>query len=136
MNSTKYDAQILNNIEMYIQSEALQGRSLIWMQDNASCYRSKKTYENLHRRRIPYIKFPRYSSDLNLIEHVWNWMKNWIQANYYGAYYDASKIPLPRLRQIIWEAWNAVPDSYKTIFDSWWRRCRAVIAARGVPTKY
>lgn len=137
MNSEKYDAIILNNIETFMALERQRYHDLIWMQDNASCHRSKLTYENLHRRRIPYIKFPRYSPDLNLIEHVWNWMKNWIQAHYYAAYYDAAKIPLPELRRIIWQAWEAVPEEFiEKLYDSWWRRCQAVIDARGGPTKY
>src|SRR6266536_2925714 len=107
------------------------------MQDNASSHRSRLTKRNLRRRRIPNIQFPRYSPDLNLIEHVWNWMKNWIQEHYYQAYYDASKIPISQLRQIILEAWNTVPDSYiETLYMSWRRRCQAVIDARGGPTKY
>jgi hypothetical protein len=37
----------------------------------------------------------------------------------------------------VWEAWNAVPDSYiQTLLDSWWERCQAVVNARGGPTKY
>tara|TARA_R110002033_G_scaffold158662_1_gene194778 strand:- start:118 stop:600 length:483 start_codon:yes stop_codon:yes gene_type:complete len=137
MNSAKYDAIILNNVQMFVQMEEIQGNYLIWMQDNASCHRSKATYANLNRRGIRYIIFPRYSPDLNLIEHVWNWMKNWIQVKYYEAYYDATKIPLPRLKQIIWEAWNAVPDSYiEVLYNSWKKRCQAVIDARGGPTKY
>ena len=137
MDSAKYDAIILNNIQMFVQIEELRGIQLVWMQDNASCHRSKATYTNLDRRGIRYIKFPRYSPDLNLIEHVWNWMKNWIQAHYYAAYYDAAKIPFRELRRIIWEAWEAVPEDYiMRLYNSWYRRCQAVIDARGGPTKY
>ena len=122
---------------MFVQMEELRGIQLVWMQDNASCHRSKATYANLDRRGIRYIKFPRYSPDLNLIEHVWNWMKNWIQAHYYAAYYDAAKIPLRELRRIIWEAWEAVPEDYiMRLYNSWYRRYQAVIDARGGPTKY
>jgi DDE superfamily endonuclease len=135
MNSEKYDAVILNNIQAFIQAH--EGEHYIWMQDNASCHRSKATQANLRARRIPTILWPRYSPDLNLIEHVWNWMKNYIQRRYYAAYYDAAKVPKERLRAIIWEAWEAVPDSYiQTLFNSWWSRCQAVIDAQGGPTKY
>ena|SRR5215469_18919240 len=137
MNSTKYDAVILNNIQAFLQSPEGRDRGYIWMQDGASSHRSKETQANLRRRNIPTIKWPRYSPDLNLIEHVWSWMKNYIQRRYYAAYYDASKIPIPELRRIIWEAWEAVPDEFiETLYNSWWRRCQAVIDARGGPTKY
>jgi hypothetical protein len=83
IDSFKYDAVILNNIEAFLAANP--DKSFIWMQDNAPSHRSYETQDNLRRRRIPYIKFPRYSPDLNLIEHVWNWMKDWIQKHYYTA---------------------------------------------------
>jgi hypothetical protein len=54
----------------------------------------------------------------------------------YAAYYDAARIPIPQLRNIIWEAWEAVPNEYiEPLFNSWWRQCQAVIGAKGGPTK-
>ena len=80
---------------------------------------------------------PPYSPDLDLIKHVWNWMENQIQEHYFQALYEADKVPYERLREIITEAWNAVPNSFiQTLYDSWWRRCQAVINAKGGPTKY
>jgi hypothetical protein len=64
-------------------------------------------------------------------------MKNWIQEHYWQAVYDASKLTLSQLKQIILEAWNAVPDSYiESLYDSWWERRQAVIDANGGPTRY
>ena len=52
------------------------------------------------------------------------------------AGYRVDTIPLSELKRIIWEAWEAVPDSYiQSLYDSWWRRCQAVIDANGGPTK-
>jgi hypothetical protein len=51
-------------------------------------------------------------------------MKRYIQRRYYIVYYDASKISLVRLKQIIWEAWEAVPNEYiDTLYESLWERC-------------
>ena len=71
-------------------------------------------------RDLPTIDWPPYSSDLNLIEHVWSWIKRYIQEHYFQAYYDAKKISLDELKRIVLEAWNAVLDSYiRTLFESW-----------------
>jgi hypothetical protein len=133
MKSSTYDSHILVGIEAFLQTHP----NCIFMQDNASCHRSRETQRNLQQRGIPTIRWPRYSPDLNIIEHVWNWMKNWIQEQYWQSHYEVTKIPLGQLRTIIWEAWHAVPDTYiESLFDSWWRRCQAVINAQGGPTKY
>jgi hypothetical protein len=135
INAPRYDEYILTQIQQFFQEHVFDG--YIFWQDNASAHRAFETRLNLLRRRIPCITPPPYSPDLNLIEHVWNWMKNWIQEHYWEARYCVDKIPLPQLRQIIQNAWDAVPDKFiQGLFDSWWDRCQAVIDARGGPTKY
>jgi hypothetical protein len=137
MNSTKYNEHILSNIEAWFQYAREHNVRLVWQQDGASCHRSWETDDNLYRRNIPSIEWPPYSPDLNLIEHVWSYMRRYIQEHYFTEYYDPKKIQQERLRSIVWEAWNAVPDDYiQNLFDSWYRRCQAVIDARGGPTKY
>ena len=74
MNSRKYNWYILFRIQQSFELYSEEG--FVFMQDNTPSHRSRETTENLHRRRIPNVKFLPYSLDLNLIEHVWNWMKN------------------------------------------------------------
>ena len=100
IDSAGYDLHILSVIQTYMEANP----GLIFMQDNAPSHQSKLTTRNLQRRQISYIRQPRYSPDLNLIEHVWDWMKNWIQEHYWRVRYDPSKISLQQLRQIIWKA--------------------------------
>lgn len=91
----------------------------------------------MRRRGIKYKKWPRYSPDLNLIEHVWDWMKDYIEEHYYKTRYDPASISFEELRRIVWEAWEAVPESFiEDLVNSWWRRCQVVIDACGGPTKY
>jgi DDE superfamily endonuclease len=136
INSQNYCTYFMPLIEDLFSSHPLR-QNLIFQQDNASSHRSKYTTEWLRRHRIPCLKWPPYSPDLNLIEHVWSWMKNYIQKHYIRTHYDAAKISKEQLRPIILEAWNAVPEDFiEKLYESWWRRCKAVIDARGGPTKY
>jgi len=133
INSASYNTYVLLKVQAFMN----ENPGLIFMQDIAPSHQSEITKRNLRKRGITYIKWPRYSPDLNLIEHVWAWMKQYIQEHYWEARYDPSRIPLDRLREIIWEAWLAVPDTFiQKLVDSWWDRCRAVIDAKGGPTKY
>jgi hypothetical protein len=135
VNSERYNTYILSGIQAFIRQHPLEG--YIFMHDGAGPHRSIETKFNLFQREIRNIQFPPYSPDLNLIEHVWNWMKNWIQEHYWKARYRPDRISFAELRMIIWEAWNAVPDDYiQTLYNSWWKRCQAIINANGGPTKY
>ena len=134
INSTTYNKYILSHIDEFFREHT---EGYFFMQDNPPSHRSVQTILNLVRRDIPYIMFPPYSPDLNLTEHVWNWMKNWIEERYWQIGYNVAKIPLEDLQTIIWDAWNAVPEDYiQSLYDSWWDRCKAVIEAKGGPTKY
>ena len=133
MNSAKYNNHILPDIQQLIREYP----ELIFRRDNAPCHKSAKTRANLCLRGISFIRWPPYSPDLNIIEHVWNWMKNWIQNYYFHIMYNPQNIQFPLLRQIILEAWEAVPEAYiVNLFKSWWKRCQAIIDPNGGPTKY
>jgi transposase len=133
INSSRYNDHILNHIE-----EVFELHPEYWFQqDGASSHRSRETMSNLRRRGIRTFDWPPYSPDLNIIEHVWNWMKNWIQDHYWNVRYDTGTISWARLKSIILAAWDAVPDDYiQTLYDSWYDRCQAVIDAQGGPTRY
>ncbi len=103
------------------------------MQDSAPAHAAKGTIEDLRQRGIFCMQWPSYSPDLNPIEMVWNWMKDWIQANY-----DENDLrSYPTLRTAITEAWEAVPESYlEALLQEMPIRCQAVIEANGMHTRY
>ena len=95
------------------------------------------TKEWLKARGICTIKWPLYSPDLNIIEYIWNWIRNWIEEHYWKARYNPANIQLDELQAIIEAAWDTVPESYiEDLYNSWYRRYQAVIDAAGGPIKY
>lgn len=102
------------------------------MQDEAPDHRARYTQNKLEERDVHSIFWSPYSFDLNLIEHVWNWMKDWIQDKY-----DIEKMNYARLREMVEEVWRAVPNYYLSkLVDEMKERCEAVIAADGKHTKF
>ena len=77
------------------------------MQDNAPCHKARSTMAELERQGIHPLKWPAFSPDLNPIEHVWSWMKDWLQDNYPDL-----QCPLPELRNRVQAAWDAVPEDF------------------------
>jgi hypothetical protein len=55
---------------------------LMFMQDNALGHAAASTVEDLRERGIIRVVWPPFSPDLNPIETVWCWMKDWIQHRY------------------------------------------------------
>ena len=52
------------------------------MQDGAPGHKGGKTQAEIKKRKILKIFWPPYSPDLNLIEKIWDWMKDYIDENF------------------------------------------------------
>ena len=111
------------------------------MQDNAPAHSSRYTKIWLEERGIKFIKWPSNSPDLNPIEIVWNWMKQWIQETY-GLEIDSvesqgKRMKPERLQQMIQEAWEQITEEdLKRLLYSMHQRCQDVINAHGNHTKW
>jgi transposase len=79
----------------------------LWMQDNAPCHKARATMAELNRRGIPLLNWPPFSPDLNPIEHVWAWMKDWLQEPYSDL-----QCSIGELRNRVQLAWDAVLEDF------------------------
>lgn len=72
---------------------------------------AKRTLNCLDNLEIFTIEWPPYSPDLNPIENVWAWMKDWLD-----IHYDLESLTSLELKEAIVAAWEAVPeDFFKTL---------------------
>jgi hypothetical protein len=102
------------------------------MQDNAPGHAASGTVIELLERGIIPISWPAYSPDLNPIEKIWNWMKDWIEREYGERNWTYTK-----LRDAVRAAWDAITnEQLNELIDSMHQRCLDVIAAQGGHTKW
>ncbi|KAI0994178.1 hypothetical protein K3495_g14006 [Podosphaera aphanis] len=107
------------------------------MQDNAPPHKARQTMDELRERNISPITWPLYSPELNLIEHVWKLMKDYI-AYHYPDLAPENNRSQDELRRIVAEAWDRAVDKneLENLVESMPNRIRAVYEAQGGPTKY
>lgn len=104
---------------------------LQFMQDNARGHSASATQKDLLERGIRPIFWPAFSPDLNLIETIWNMMKNWIVNN------CPEKMSYDHLRKAVRDAWDAIPpEALKNLLSKMWERCEALILANGMHIPY
>jgi hypothetical protein len=104
----------------------------IYQQDNAPSHRAKITKAALGQMGIPILIWPANSPDLNPIENLWRFMKDWIESNY-----DIQSLTLPELRDAVLRAWEAIPnDMLLRLAHSMVKRLQKCIEKKGDVTGY
>ena len=80
MSQESYCAHTVPVIDGYIRLvKKDHDIDLILMQDGAPGHAAGDTKEDLRERGVIVMEWPPYSPDLNPIERVWHYMKNWLQ---------------------------------------------------------
>ena len=76
---------------------------LLVTQDNASSHKAARTMREFERRGMAPIEWPPFSPDLNPIELVWSYMKDYMQTRYPGLN-DMRNRFRTQFRQVVQEA--------------------------------
>ena len=111
---------------------------MIFMQDNAGIHTAKKVKKWFEDQGIPLFSWPPYSPDMNPIEIVWAWLKQWIEEHYPGLKtMGVAAEDYEALYHAIEEGWEAIEqDKIDALIKSMDHRVEALRLAKGWHTKY
>jgi len=126
LNSEKYQSLLHNNLLPKYKKKH------VFMQDGASCHRSKSTKTWLKKKKVLLLEnWPAKSPDLNPIENCWAWM---VRDLYIGKEpYESVK----NLKEAIFESWKRIPSDFiAKLYNSMHDRMNAVIRVNGERIKY
>jgi transposase len=117
--------------EVLLPELAAADREMTFMQDNASCHKSKLVMDFLAENNVKTLPWPPQSPDLNPIENLWAIIKK-RRSKKFG--FPTKK---EELIEQIFDIWNDVNiELCEKLSDSVGRRLEACLKANGKSTKY
>ena len=124
VNGQTYIQLIGNTLIRYIKQTFGVNDRFLFMQDNAPAHTSKYAMNFFKKNKIPVMKWPASSLDLNVIENMWNIidepLKNMRSKN------------LKDLQSMIQQIWTNIDhDTCKRLVDSMPRRLKSCQLAKG-----
>lgn len=131
VNAESYLETLKNNIYTEYKAATKKGKRWVVMQDNAPSHTAKVVTAEIERLKIPMMKWPPYSPDLNPIENIWAWMKH----NLHHRYETCRSAEA--IEEVFFEIWNSItPELCQKFAGNYEKRLLAVIAAKGGHTRY
>jgi transposase len=128
MDQYVYQGIISRNVKESARNLSL-GRQFVFQQDQDPKHTAKSTLEFFKDNNLKLLKWPPQSPDLNPIEHLWDHVEREIRKTTISNKND--------LKREMSMAFQHTPiEVTKTLVQSMQRRCQAVIASRGGPTRY
>ena len=131
MNSGQYCNVLKEGLLETINMHELKISELIFMQDNASCHKSKETSNWHATNNIETLNWPACSPDLNIIENVWAYLEKCLRKRNLKFKNDIE------MWKIIEEEWYKIPKAF--VDKLYWSMCiriKQVIVNKGDITKY
>lgn len=128
MDSTQYQQILEDNVLESVTKLKLR-RGWMFQQDNDPKHCSKSTRAYMQRNKYNVLEWPSQSPDLNIIENLWDELKQAVHAR--------RPSNLKELEMFCKEEWAKMPSSkIHTLIGGYRKRLEAVIFAKGGSTKY
>lgn len=127
-------ATIMNDYLLPIVQQYFYNQPFQFQQDNATIHTAGVVTEFFQRHNINVVEWPAHSPDINIIEHVWVYLKKELYKN-----------PIANNKEKLWQRVESVMKTMwskemttkiNDLYESLPRRMSAIIAARGGNTKY
>ena len=124
MNSSNYVKKVLKGAQFWDQMDALYPEGWVYMHDNAPPHVASKTNEYIESVNWVVLDWPPHSPDLNIIEHIWAWMKRKVS--------ELNPQSVDDLVMILNDVWNSIDQNYiNNLVSSMPKRLKYVIENNG-----
>ncbi|GFV19771.1 transposable element Tcb1 transposase [Trichonephila clavipes] len=129
INGTRYCNEIL--LPYVRLFRGAMGLQFLFMDDSAPCHLTVAAEQLLESEDIQRMDWPARSPDLNLIEHVWDFLGRRLTAR------TLPPVTIRELRLVLQVEWAAIPQQLiDTLILSMGRRCETYLAVRGYHIPY
>ncbi len=132
LNATAYLSIVADHVHPFMTT-VYPSSDVYFQQDNAPCHKAQIISDWFieHDNEFTLLKWPPQSPDLNPIEHLWDVREHEIHIM------DEQPTNLQQLRDAIMLIWTKVSDKcFQHLVKSMPRRIKAVLKAKGGPTRY
>ena len=128
LTASCYQHEVLDT-EFFPLFKNLRGMQLL--HDGAPAHHTRATTACLKANNVNVVEFPSKSSDLNIIENIWDELNRRVRRT------GALRITLNQVRANILYAWNKLPQNYVQRYVTSMRRsCLAVVNSAVGHTRY